>query len=95
MTTKQEAYELFLKFRNICIEGVINNTPTYLVLIDKQAKEMTLIAVDKILSILPTIDYDKQSEDFEFFNSWYLEVKEEIKKIDNTYGKTKKTSRLR
>ena len=72
MTTKQEAINLVGKFQDLVL---VNNydEPDF-----ERQKKSAIIVIEKILELLPTIDYDKQSEDYNFLTDWYCEVRREI-----------------
>lgn len=72
MTPKQEAINLVGKFQDLVL---VNNydEPDF-----ERQKESAIIVIEKILELLPTIDYDKQSEDYNFLTDWYCEVRREI-----------------
>jgi len=49
MNEKEKAQELFIKYRNIIIDDVIDIKPAYLIMNDKMAKQCALYAVDEII----------------------------------------------
>ena len=75
MTEKQEAINLIGKFQNLVL---VNNydEPDF-----NRQKQCAIIVIEKILELLPTIDYDKQSEDYEFLYDWYCGVRREIESM--------------
>jgi hypothetical protein len=75
MTPKEKAEDLLKKY--IELSGIFIGDY-------ESEKEMSLIVVDEIIQQLNTIDFDKQSEDYEFLINWWGEVKEEINNFDNT-----------
>lgn len=75
MTPQEKAKELFDKYAYF-VRMYNDDTPR----IDMQ-KQCALIAVDEIIQQLNTIDFDKQSEDYDFLIDWWNQVKIEI---DNT-----------
>jgi hypothetical protein len=75
MTEKQEAINLVGKFQDLVL---VNNydEPDF-----NRQKQCAVIVIEKILELLPTIDYDKQSEDYEFLYDWYCGVRREIESM--------------
>ena len=75
MTEKQEAVNLLGKFQDLVL---VNNydEPDF-----NRQKQCAVIVIEKILELLPTIDYDKQSEDYEFLYDWYCGVRREIESM--------------
>jgi hypothetical protein len=75
MTEKQEAVNLVGKFQDLVL---VNNydEPDF-----NRQKQCAVIVIEKILELLPTIDYDKQSEDYEFLYDWYCGVRREIESM--------------
>jgi hypothetical protein len=75
MTEKQEAVNLIGKFQDLVL---VNNydEPDF-----NRQKQCAVIVIEKILELLPTIDYDKQSEDYEFLYDWYCGVRREIESM--------------
>jgi len=75
MTEKQEAINLVGKFQNLVL---VNNydEPDF-----NRQKQCAVIVIEKILELLPTIEYDKQSEDYEFLYDWYCGVRREIESM--------------
>ncbi len=72
MTEKQEAINLIGKFQDLVL---VNNydEPDF-----ERQKKCAIIVIEKILELLPKIDYDKQGEDYEFLSDWYCGVRREI-----------------
>jgi hypothetical protein len=75
MTPKEKAKELFIKYRNIIIDDVLDKKPIYFIMSDKMAKECALIAVDEILSA-NAVWYENSIP----YNYWQ-KVKTEIEKL--------------
>lgn len=75
MTEKQEAINLLGKFQDLVL---VNNydEPDF-----NRQKQCAVIVIEKILELLPTIEYDKQSEDYEFLYDWYCGVRREIESM--------------
>jgi hypothetical protein len=75
MTEKQEAINLIGKFQDLVL---VNNydEPDF-----NRQKQCAIIVIEKILELLPTIEYDKQSEDYEFLYDWYCGVRREIESM--------------
>jgi hypothetical protein len=72
MTPKEKAKELVEKFELIFISSNADAWTT-------PSKKCALIAVDEILNTYSKWDY---ANDKEFFDPYYIEVKEEIQKLE-------------
>ena len=75
MTIKQEAVNLVGKFQDLVLTNNYDE-PDF-----KRQKLSAIIVIDEILKLLPTIDYDKQSEDYYFLSDYYIQVKQEIENL--------------
>jgi hypothetical protein len=75
MTIKQEAVNLVGKFQDLVLTNNYDE-PDF-----KRQKISAIIVIDEILKLLPTIDFDKQSEDYEFLSDYYIQVKQEIENL--------------
>ena len=83
MTPKDKAEELFIKYRNIIIDDVINMKPAYFIMSDKMAKQCALIAVDEIIKRTRSVNTmppncQKINENTK---EYWKEVKSEIEKL--------------
>jgi hypothetical protein len=75
MTKKQEAVNLVGKFQDLVLTNNYDE-PDF-----KRQKLSAIIVIDEILKLLPTIDYDKQSEDYYFLSDYYIQVRQEIENL--------------
>lgn len=75
MTSKQKAVNLLGKFQDLVLVNNYNE-PDF-----ERQKKCAIIVIEEILELLPTIEYDKQSEDYEFLYDWYCCVRREIESI--------------
>jgi hypothetical protein len=85
MKSKEKAKELFIKYRNIIIDDVIDMKPAYFIMSDKMAKQCALYAVDEIIEskpyrFVPFLDYTDCTV-LESNIKYWQEVKKEIEKI--------------
>lgn len=76
MTPKEKAEYLIKRYS--CLHHGIDEDLLEKVIISDYAIESASIAVDEIIQQLNTIDFDKQSEDYNFLIGYWNEVKEEI-----------------
>jgi hypothetical protein len=76
MEPKEKALELFIKYRNIIIDDVLDKKPIYFIMNDKMAKQCALYALEFSKEFI-TGDL---SEAFDK-TMYLLEVKEEIEKL--------------
>ena len=81
MTPKQTAQSLIDKYNSIIAEDIIDGKIIYGVLTFKMAKNCAKLFCDEMLIQLNTIDFERQSEDYDFLTDYYNRVKLEI---DNT-----------
>lgn len=75
MTSKQTAINLLGKFQDLVLVNNYNE-PDF-----ERQKKCAIIVIEEILELLPTIEYDKQSEDYEFLYDWYCCLRREIESI--------------
>jgi hypothetical protein len=75
MTKKQEAVNLVGKFQDLVLTNNYDE-PDF-----KRQKLSAIIVIDEILKLLPSIDYDKQSEDYYFLSDYYIQVRQEIENL--------------
>ena len=76
MTPKEKAKELFIKYRNIIIDDVLDKKPIYFIMSDKMAKQSAIIAVDEILKNYYKNHFQKGKK-----IDYWQEVKTEIEKL--------------
>jgi hypothetical protein len=94
MNEKEKAKELFIKYRNIIIDDVIDMKPAYFIMSDKMAKQCALYAVDEIIKqenvIVPQLikiirtlmEKRNLKESLKgYVNIYWNKVKKEIEKI--------------
>ncbi len=77
MTPKEKAKELFIKYRNIIIDDVIDMKPTYFIMSDKMAKQCALYSVNEMLDFRNALYINDGS----LAQKYLLDIKTEIEKL--------------
>ena len=80
LTPKQKAEELFVKYRNIIIDDVVDMKPAYFIMSDKMAKQSALYAVDDMQLVMSSV-WDALGINENNRSSYLEEVKKEIEKL--------------
>jgi thymidine kinase len=89
MIPKEKAKELFIKYRNIIIDDVLDKKPIYFIMSDKMAKQCALIAVDELINteyqtvskLLDVIQKNKIRLVISLNKDYWQEVKQEIRDL--------------
>jgi hypothetical protein len=77
MKPKEKAKELFIKYRNIIIDDVIDMKPTYFIMSDKMAKQCALYTVNEMLDFRNSLYINDGS----LAQKYLLDIKTEIEKM--------------
>lgn len=78
MTAKETALFLFIRYKNIITEDIVDNKIVYGLLTFKMAKKCAKLFCDDLIKEFNSIEFAKQSEDYEFLTDYWNEVKAEI-----------------
>ena len=78
MTTKETAENLIHKFGTIIADDIVDKKIIYGILTFNMSKNCAKLFCNEMLKELNTIDFDKQSEDYEFLTEYWNKVKLEI-----------------
>ena len=77
LVAKEKANELFIKYRNIIIDDVIDMKPTYFIMTDKMVKQCALYAVNEMLDFKNALYFNEGS----LAQQYLLDIKKEIQKL--------------